>query len=191
MATKPDDLDAIRTIVQTLEPFDQSERSRIIRWASEKLGMAVEANPKPTGPNQQLADPKPDPPSTPSSQARDIKTFLSEKSPKSDNQLAAAVAYYYQFEAPENNKKNSINKDDLIDACRKGGLDRLHSPSQTLVNALHAGVLDKGPERGSYTINSVGENLVAMTMPSTTGKVRTAKRKKKGNGKPKKSGSKK
>jgi hypothetical protein len=29
------------------------------------------------------------------------------------------------------------------------------------------GLLDKGLERGTYTINSVGENLVAMTLPGT------------------------
>ena len=34
---------------------------------------------------------------------------------------AAAVAYYYRFEAPEAAKKDSINKDDLQESTRKAG----------------------------------------------------------------------
>ena len=39
MPQKPDDLDALRTIITALDPFDESERERIMRWASEKLGI--------------------------------------------------------------------------------------------------------------------------------------------------------
>ncbi|MEJ0029732.1 MAG: hypothetical protein WDO15_04900 [Bacteroidota bacterium] len=125
MSAKPDDLDAIRTIVQTLEPFDQNERSRIIRWASEKLGMPVsnQSNPPPSGIDSLKSDPNPQISSSGSN--KDIKTFLAEKAPKSDNQLAAAVAYYYRFEATEGKRKSSITKDDLNDACRQGGIKRL------------------------------------------------------------------
>lgn len=36
-----DDLEAVRTLVATLEPFDLTERERIIRWVREKLGMVA------------------------------------------------------------------------------------------------------------------------------------------------------
>ena len=39
MQSKLDDLEAVRTIITALEPFDEPERERIIRWASEKLGI--------------------------------------------------------------------------------------------------------------------------------------------------------
>jgi len=32
---------------------------------------------------------------------RDLRTFITEKAPASDAHFATAVAYYYQFEAPE------------------------------------------------------------------------------------------
>jgi hypothetical protein len=32
-----DDLDALRTVIQTLEPFGEADRTRILRWAWEKL----------------------------------------------------------------------------------------------------------------------------------------------------------
>jgi hypothetical protein len=36
---------------------------------------------------------------------------------------------------------------------------------QTLLNAHNLGLLDKGTEKATFSINSVGENLVAMTLP--------------------------
>ena len=39
MSSKPDDLDAVRSLTDTLQPFSNDDRERIIRWAREKLGM--------------------------------------------------------------------------------------------------------------------------------------------------------
>ncbi len=62
-------------------------------------------------------------------------------------------------------RKDAINKDDLQEATRKAGRERFGNPLQTLSNAHILGLLDKGSEKATYTINSVGENLVAMTLP--------------------------
>jgi hypothetical protein len=35
----------------------------------------------------------------------------------------------------------------------------------TLNNAKNLGLIDSGSEKGRFTINTVGENLVAMTLP--------------------------
>jgi hypothetical protein len=176
-----DDLDAIKTIIQTLEPFETKDRERIIRWACEKLGIiqqtVIQASPQ----KEVIIESRgiqTHQHGTHHGQAKDIKTFLTEKNPKSNNQLAAAVAYYHMFEAPDGQKKNSITKEDLQSACRLGGLQRLTRPEMTLVNAHHVGLLDKGAENGAYTINSVGENLVAMTMPSDSGVSKPKKPKK-------------
>lgn len=175
MSTKPDDFDTAKTIVQALEPFDNQEKEKIIRWVCERLGI-IQQTVVQTTPQQEVIVQTQNPISH--GQGKDIKTFLSEKSPKSDNQLAAAVAYYYMFEAPANERKSAIKADDLQNACRLSGFSRLKRPDQTLVNAHNVGVLDKAAEKGSYCINTVGENLVAMTMPSASGGV-SAKSKKK------------
>src|SRR5262245_44849357 len=39
MSSKPDDLEAVRSLTDTLQPFSNDDRERIIRWAREKLGM--------------------------------------------------------------------------------------------------------------------------------------------------------
>lgn len=77
------------------------------------------------------------------------------------------VAYYHRFEAPPSERKDAINKDDLQEAMRLAGRPRFKNPRQTLANAHILGLLDRGSEKATFTLNSVGENLVAMTLPGT------------------------
>ncbi len=160
MADKPDDLEAVRNLVEILGPFDSVERERILRWSREKLGLPAETAVAPSGTSG-----IPAPATITAEGAKDIKSFVAEKQPKSDNQFAATVAHYYRFVAPEANRKESITGDDLQEACRLAGRNRLPKPGQTLINAHAAGLLDKA-DRGSYAISTVGENLVAVTLPS-------------------------
>jgi hypothetical protein len=161
---KLDDLEAVRTVVDAVKDFKPDEQQRILRWAIEKLGIAVTTarayTPAPHAPSTPL----PSPP-TASGGSSNIKTFMAEKKPRNDVQYAAAVAYYYRFEAPEAEKKHVINKDDLQESTRKAGRERFGNPLQTLNNAHNLGLLDRGAEKGTFVINSVGENLVAMTLP--------------------------
>lgn len=161
---QPDDLDAVRTIVGALEGFDAKDKQRIIRWAQEKLGLAQQP-PALSSLTATNVDSLTTHPAAPPSQGSDIKSFVEKKSPSSDMQFAATVAYYYRFEAPAHLRKESITSEDLQEACRQVGRDRLARPAQTLVNAHAQGLLDRG-ERGAYSINTVGENLVAMALPS-------------------------
>jgi len=45
MSSKPDDLEAVRSLADTLQPFASEDRERIIRWAREKLGMTASVAP--------------------------------------------------------------------------------------------------------------------------------------------------
>jgi hypothetical protein len=90
------------------------------------------------------------------------------KEPKSDQQFAAVVAYYYQFEAAQSDKKDSIDASTMKDAARQAGRKQVSNWGITLDNARRAGYLDKA-ERGAYKLNAVGENLVAITLPGNAG----------------------
>ena len=167
MSDIKDDLDAVRVIVETLDSFSDEEKTRIIRWATEKLGMH-------TSIDQASAAKHPTPPdsSSPSADIRDtasarpdLKTFVAEKKPSNDVHFAATVAYFYAFEASPSERKTSIGSEELQNACRLTGRQRLQNPGQTLRNAIFRGFLDKGEERGQYRLNTVGENLVAVTLP--------------------------
>jgi hypothetical protein len=168
MAKKKDDLQAVREITAALEGFGPHDQERIIRWSRERLNLGA--------PKEESGPPSTEMPhghaTTPSrvespdaKRPTDIQTFVKAKNPRTDSQFAATVAYYYRFEAPENLRKQAITKDDLQEACRQALRERFKNPISTLFNAFKGGVLDKGPEKGTFTINSVGENLVAMTLP--------------------------
>ena len=38
---EPDDLEALKTIVEALKPFKPDDQDRILRWTREKFGLAV------------------------------------------------------------------------------------------------------------------------------------------------------
>ena len=171
MKTK-DDLEAVRILTETLEPFEKKDRERIVRWALEKLGTPVStlkeiSPPLPSSPPP--SDNSQETPIQPERGKTDIKSFVNSKNPGSAVQLAAVVAYYYHFEAPPELRKESINKEDLVVATREAGRRRQQRPEQVLVNAYHAGFLERTGESGQYKLNPVGENLVAMTLPETKG----------------------
>jgi len=166
---RTDDLEAVRAVVEALTDFKPDEQQRIFRWAAEKLGMPTPFGPAahhlpPAAPAPHAPVGAPPPLHLPPS-GTDIKSFIAAKKPRSDVQFAATMAYYYRFEAPEAERKDSVNKDDLQEAARKANRDRFANPLKTLQNAHQLGLLDKGTEKATFTINSVGENLVAMTLP--------------------------
>lgn len=168
MSEKPDDLEAVRTIVKTLEAFkDKEEQLRILRWACEKLGLSMGTRGSSDGGtgSGRAGHVTENTGGGPGKQAVSIREFVTQKNPRSDNQFAATVAYYYRFEAPESDRKDAVGAADLQEACRQAGRSRLGDSGKTLRNAHDVGLLDKANEAGTYKINTVGENLVAMTLP--------------------------
>lgn len=149
-----DDLEAIKIIVATLKGFTPADQARIIRWVVEKMSLSVVT----------AADAATNTPKT----IQNIKSFVIEKNPQSDVTFAAAVAYYYRFAATGGEQKNEITSDDLQEACRLSGRKRLANPIKTLNNALRGGVVSKGSARGTFAISTVGENLVAISLPAKT-----------------------
>lgn len=167
MPQQKDDLEAVRLVADALEGFEAKDQERIIRWAREKLGLAT-VPAVPSAGSTQPSTPPPEaqaPNVTAPAGSKDLKTFVAEKKPKNDVQFATTVAYYYRFEAPPNLRKNEINGDDLQEGCRLVGRERFKVPGQTLRNAHTLGLLNRGSESGSFAVNSVGENLVAVTLP--------------------------
>ena len=173
------DFDVGKAIHDLLEPLNDDRRRRILRWVSESLGL--QTAPQKTPPTT----PAPVTPQTPNSVATsqhtpttdppvDIKSFVESKAPKSDQQFAAVVAYYYRFQAPDEKRKPTIDTETLQDATRLAGRKRLTNPKATLNNAKAAGYLNSSTP-GEFEISTVGENLVAMTLPSSSGDAKPKK----------------
>lgn len=158
-----DDFDIGKAIFDQLKGLSPERQQRIMRWVAEALGFPVGASNTQTMPiESQRFEPKPT--SSIRETTVDIKSFVTSKAPKSDNQFAVVVAYYYRFEASPNNRRDSITGVILQEAARLSGRKRLSNPSKTLNNAKAIGYLDSVTS-GEFSINSVGENLVAMTLP--------------------------
>ena len=167
MTGSASDFDVAKSVAELLEKLDKGRQELVLRWVRESLHLDAlpPAAPLPSGP---VPPPWPPVPSSGSGTDRtpvvDIKAFVEEKKPKSDMQFSAVVAYYYRFVAPPDQRREMIDGDILQDAARLAGRPRPPKPHMTLTNAKNQGYLDKSG-RGEFRINTVGENLVAMTLP--------------------------
>src|SRR6266852_206769 len=105
MSAPKEDLEAVRAVVDAIKDFKSDEQQRIFRGAAEKLGLPppfaspLPLVPPPSGTPPGVTPPAPPLATPPSAGTKDIKTFIAEKDPRKDVQVAAAVAYYYRFEA--------------------------------------------------------------------------------------------
>jgi hypothetical protein len=161
MSTSADDLEAVRKVVDALTPFKKDDQERIVRWAREKLGLSASFESAPATSRQSGAA------ASSSETSVSLREFVAQKQPKADVHFVAVVAYYYQFEAKQSERKDAISASDIQEACRLAKRTRFKEPNTPLLNAFANGYLDK-VDRGSYKINSVGENLVAMALPGGT-----------------------
>lgn len=161
-----DDFDIGKAIFDQLKDLPPERQQRVLRWVAEGLGVpqaTITAQPVQVA-GTQYPPQVPHPGQSGAPHGTDIKSFIANKAPKSDQQFAAAVAYYYRFEAPPAERRESIDGDLLQEATRLAGWSRFKTPIATLNNAKRSGYLDSS-NPGVFTINSVGENLVAMTLP--------------------------
>jgi hypothetical protein len=125
-------------------------RKRILNWVAEGLGITLQA-PPPAAPAQTFTPTVPAASAAPAVHPQapavtDIKTFVATNAPKSDVQFAAAVAYYYRFEAPPANRGGTINGDTLQEAARLAGRTRLSNPAQTLKTPRISGTSTAVPQ---------------------------------------------
>lgn len=176
MAEAKNDFDIAKDLFEQLEALETDRQRRILRWVAEALGIKT-----PSLEPRHEAVPTDDLnvrmmiPASADTGTKDIKSFVGSKNPKSDIQFATVVAYYYRFEAPPEDRKDTINSEILQNSTRLVNRDRLAKPHLTLNNAKNLGYLDSAG-RGSFRINTVGENLVAMTLPGQHSEVATASR---------------
>lgn len=160
-------LDAAQKIVAVLHGMNKDDQSLAFQFAMQTLRISVQTpHVLPTPTHSQV--PILNAPVAPSGigHSTDIKAFTAAKAPKSHQQFAAVVAYFYQFEAPASQRRNSIDAPTMKDAARLVVWGQVKDWNMTLNNATRAGYLDRA-ERGAFKLSSVGENLVAITLPGT------------------------
>jgi hypothetical protein len=171
MSDKFQELEIVKEICQKLDGLEESKQTKILNWVADVLEI-------PRAQSQKFSETDKDISSAfgaaahsshvgeeaAKKKALDIKSFVQSKKPASDVQFVTAVAYFHQFEAIP--KKEVVSVEDLKDAVRLASWKRFARWDTPFSNAVSQGLLDRGKEKGTYKINSVGENLVALAMPS-------------------------
>ena len=177
------DFMAAEEIKEILQGREKAEQERIIRWASESLGLtAANAPPSPNGVHSQASSPSlaavASAEKNLSGTPKNIKAFVEEKNPKSAVHFVTVVAYFHRFDAME--RRETIFPNDVQEAARLSGRQRFKKPIIPLNNAVTLGYLDR-VEKSTFKINAVGENLVAMTLPGSAGEGTGSRKPKKKN----------
>jgi hypothetical protein len=182
-------LDAAQKIVVELTGMNPEHQSLALKFAIETLGLQLPAALSRAGaPPAKPPQPAPQHASSGTDHVTDIRSFTAMKAPKSDQQFTAVVAYFYQIEAKPDERKEAIDADVMKEAARLAGRPQVARWNMTLTNAKNAGYLDAAGN-GKFKLSSVGENLVAITLPGDGGSGQS--KSSSGNKKPKKKSAKK
>lgn len=157
---------AIDDVIASLEPLDESSRRIAVRAACERLGIVLlEATPQAAAAGPPHTTPHvPAITGTARPEATDIRSFAQQKRPSTAVERAVLVAFYLAERAPEAERKDTIDKQDLKKYFKQAGFPLPKRPEATLVHAKDAGYLDAVGE-GKYRLNPVGYNLIAHNLP--------------------------
>ena len=161
-------LEAAQKIVVELTGMPSEHQKLALKFATETLGLQnAVAQPTFSSPTQ-LPHTTPAQVAGSTGHSTDIRSFKEAKAPKSDQQFVAVVAYFYQFEAKPENRKEVVDAETMKEAARLAGWAQVERWSDPLNNAKRAGYLDAAGT-GKFKLSSVGENLVAITLPNNGG----------------------
>jgi hypothetical protein len=160
------EIEAIRTLLVTLEPLDSKVRKSVLEYVLHRLdiklskpGSAGEESLLPKGPGatgvtETITEPE-------EIHIKDLKT---EKQPRSAIEMATLVAYYLSHKAPPSDRKETITTKDIETYFKIAEFRLPTKPKFTLPNTKTAGYLDAVGD-GEYKLNPVGYNLVVHSMP--------------------------
>lgn len=164
-------LDAAQKIVAELTGMTPEHQSLALKFTIETLGLRVPSASSPAASTTRTQESTTHAAEAGPDHSTDIRSFTALKAPKSDQQFTAVVAYFYQFEAKPDERKDLIDAEVMKEAARLAGRPQVTRWNMTLTNAKNAGYLDAAGS-GKFKLSSVGENLVAITLPGNGVSVR-------------------
>jgi hypothetical protein len=169
--------EAIRTVIQALEPLSPEVRGHVIGYALSRLGIVPSPSPQTSthvssfGGNATLVKPEGSGEPAPAH----IKDFKDQKRPRSASEMAALVAYYLANVAPQKDRKDRITTKDVETYFKIAEYPLPEKIQFTLPNAKAAGYVD-AVGNGGYKLNAVGHNLVVHSMPRGADRKKASKR---------------
>jgi hypothetical protein len=168
MSEKTDhELNAIKSILGVLEPLDTEARQRVITYVFQRLNLPItlktrvslsdSSSLETSLANEHLI--------VQSQMGVDIRTLKEQKSPNSASEMAAIVAFYLAEYVPLDERKNTIDKDDIVKYFKQAKYPLPRAIRQTLPNAARSGFFDI-TGGGRYRLSPVGYNLVVHGLPT-------------------------
>ena len=159
------ELEAIKTILQTLGDLDDPIRKRVLSYVIGRMAIVLDP-PIVNQVRSSLAQSSFEQLSLPT-QPTDIRQLKEEKLPSSVIEMTLLVAYYVSELAPLEERKSSINSTDLDKYLKQAKYPLPRSLKDVLPNSKKAGFLEN-VSQGEYKLNSVGYNLVVHGLPRKT-----------------------
>ncbi len=159
---------AIDELVLALKDLDENSRIIAIKAVVEHLNIPIASNAQQSQVAQQF-----NPNSIENANQQnllrntvivDIQSLKENKQPANSIEMACIVAYYLGNHAPENEKMDSIGKNEIDKYFKQAKFPLPKVVQQVLVDAKASGYFDSA-ERGKYKLNPVGYNLVAHKLP--------------------------
>src|SRR5262245_31885714 len=135
------EVEGIRAVLAALTPLSEAARSSVLEYVSNRLGEELQHAPGEgdvpgTAPVEER-------PAVPRDQGPvHIKALKEEKKPRSANEMAALVAYYLSNSAPPENRKTTVNQQDVETYFKIAGFPLPKQIRVTLANAKAAGYFD-------------------------------------------------
>jgi hypothetical protein len=152
--TEDVELKAMKVLLSALSDLDGAARQRVLAYVFTRLDL----QPPVTEVESGLVET--DTTEVPASSVRrprgvvpTIIEFKEAKKPRSANEMAAVLAYFLQYEAPADERKDTVNKADLDRYFHLAKFRKPKDANFTLVNSKNAGYLDQRG-RGGICVES-------------------------------------
>lgn len=182
------ELEAIKQIIESLEKLETDEKKRVLDYIFNRIGLKNKSSgdfiidvENQNKVNDNLFENANNTKTEKIIYNKDIRSLREEKDPKTAIQMTVLVAYYLSELAPDGEKKDSINSNDITKYFKQANFELPKGePIYVLRNARSAGYLESTGVAGCYKLNPVGYNLVAHNLPNNnTTKKTTLKKNKK------------
>lgn len=160
-AQPPDDeLQAVQSIVSTLEPLGGDARQRVLLFSLNRLGIKKIAVPAVA-----IAVSGKPPKKKAAAGPQTLRDLRREKAPRFATHMAAVVAYYLSALAPAEERKNGIGHQDIKAYFKKAGFKLPKSVTDVLIHARQSGYFEYlGDEQ--YKLTPQGRDLVVNDLPT-------------------------
>lgn len=173
--TKPKTLGrAIDETISALSDLSDADRLNAIQTVLRHFKLAAESPVSP--PSREGDESVATEGKTVTTRVTDIRALKEEKRPSTANEMAAVVAYYLQELAPPEERKREVDVQDVVEYFKQAGFPLPTATKQILHNAKAAGYF-KAVGGGKFTLNPVGHNLVAHSLPRAEKSLSRARRK--------------